>query len=542
MRSGGVGLRFAGFFGMAVSGNTDPKRVPTEYTGYSRMDKTWVLVAAILGSSMSFIDASAVNVALPIIQRELVASSDQMQWVIEAYALFLSALILAGGSLGDLFGRRRLFVIGIAIFAAASLGCAIAPSIIILIVARSVQGIGAALAVPESLALISVSFTGAERGRAIGTWSGFASLTGAAGPLIGGFLAQTASWRWVFIINVPLALVVLAIAVLRVPESRDEHAVHAVDWTGALLATSGLGALVYGLIRLPLPGGRADGTAFAIAGLAVLVAFVIAERRAKHPMMPVTMFRSRTFAIANLYTFALYLALGGSMYFFPYMLIDVQGYTPTAAGATFLPFVILQFGLSRWSGGLIARIGARTPLVAGAAIAGCAFIAYAIPGFGGTYWTTYFPAVLLLGIGATLFIAPLTTTVFDASDPALSGLASAMNNAISRAAALIAIAFFGIIFAGVFAGGFDGGLERAHISSTTRRLADAERAKFIAGTVPPDVPADDRAAVGRAVRTGYLAGFRAVMIVSAGVSFLAALIALLALPSLAAARKSAPAA
>src|SRR5471030_244619 len=226
------------------------------------MNTTWVLVAAILGSSMSFIDASAVNVALPIIQRELGATSAQMQWVIEAYALFLSALILVGGSLGDVFGRRKLFVIGIGIFALASIGCAAAPDIIVLIVARSVQGIGAALAVPESLALLSVTFTGDERGKAIGTWSGFASLTGAAGPVIGGYLAQTASWRWVFLINVPLAVLVLAIALLRVPESRDEKASHTIDLTGALLATIGLGTLVYGLIRVQLADGRIDGSAF----------------------------------------------------------------------------------------------------------------------------------------------------------------------------------------------------------------------------------------------------------------------------------------
>ncbi len=495
------------------------------------MNKTWVLVAAILGSSMSFIDATAVNVALPIIQRELGASSDQMQWVIEAYSLFLSALILVGGSLGDLYGRKKLFAIGIAVFALASLGCALAPNVIVLIAARSVQGMGAALALPESLALISVSFTGAERGRAIGTWSGFASIMGAAGPLIGGFLAQTASWRWVFVINAPLALVVLAIVVLRVPESRDENAAPGIDWSGALLATFGLGALVYGLIRFQLPNGHADGGACIAGGAGVLIAFLVAQRRAAHPMMPLKMFGSRPFAIANLYTFALYMALGGSLYFFPYMLIDVQGYAPTAAGAAFLPFVILQFAFSRWSGGLAARIGARTPLVIGAAVAGVAFIAYALPGIGGSYWTTYFPAVLLLGIGATFFIAPLTTTVFDASDPALSGVASAVNNAIARAAGLVAIALFGILFAGVFAGGFDARLQRVQVSAATRRLADAEQARFTAGTVPPDVPPADRPAVAAAVRSGYLAGFRAVMLASAGVAFLAALIAFLALPA-----------
>jgi EmrB/QacA subfamily drug resistance transporter len=496
------------------------------------MNKTWVLVAAILGSSMSFIDASAVNVALPIIQRELGATLAEMQWVIEAYALFLSALILVGGSLGDIFGRRKLFVIGIAIFTAASIGCAAAPSIIVLIVARSIQGIGAALAVPESLALISVTFSGDERGKAIGTWSGFASLTGAAGPVIGGYLAQTASWRWVFLINVPLAVLVLAIAVLHVPESRDEDASHEIDWSGALLATFGLGALVYGLIRVQLADGHVDGGIAIAAGLAVLAGFLAVERRTAHPMMPLTMFVSRVFRVANLYTFALYLALGGALYFFPFVLIDVQGYTPTAAGATFLPFVALQFGLSRWSGGIVHRVGARLPLVVGAALAGCAFILYSLPGVGSTnYWTSYFPAVLLLGIGATLFIAPLTTTVFDSSDPALSGLASGINNAVARTAGLVAIALFGIVFTAVFSSGFAGRLQGAHVSAQTQQLAMAEKARFAGGTVPPDVPAADRPAVTGAVKQGVLDGFRGVQYASASVSFLAALIAFFALPA-----------
>jgi EmrB/QacA subfamily drug resistance transporter len=495
------------------------------------MNKTWVLIAAILGSSMTFIDGAAVNVVLPIIQRDLGATSDQMQWVIESYALFLAALILVGGSLGDLFGRRKLFVIGIVIFTAASVACAAAPSIIVLIVARSVQGLGAAMAVPESLALISVTFSGDQRGKAIGTWSGFASLTSAAGPVIGGYLAQTFSWRWVFLINVPIAIAVLAIAILRVPESRDEDAAPSIDWKGAVLATAGLGFLVYGLIRVQFEAGRTDGTAFIVAGAIVLALFVLAERREAHPMMPPSMFGSRVFSIANLYTFGVYMAMGGGLYFFPYMLIDVQGYSPTAAGASFLPFVFLQFVFSRWSGGLVQRLGARLPLVAGAIFAGVAFVLYAIPGVGsGNFWTTYFPAVLMLGIGATFFIAPLTTTVFDSSDPALSGLASGINNAVARSAGLVAIALFGIVFAGVFNGGFSGRLENAHVSAATRILANAERPKFAAGTVPADVPAPDRPAVTVAVREGYLAGFRAVQYVSALICFLAALIAFLALP------------
>lgn len=494
------------------------------------MGKAWVLVAAILGSSMSFVDATAVNVSLPIMQRDLLANSAQMQWVVEGYALFLSALLLVGGSLGDVLGRKKMFVLGIAIFAAASAACAVAPTIAVLIAARCIQGIGGALAVPESLALISATFTGDERGRAIGTWAGFASITGAAGPVIGGLLVQHASWRWVFVINIPIAVAVLLIASVHVPESRDENANRAIDWTGALLATVGLGALVYGLIRLQASRSDHMGLASALGGAVALVLFIVAQRRARHPMMPLALFRSRGFSVANVYTLLLYMSLGGSLYFLPFLLIDVQHYTPTAAGAAGLPFVVLVFLLSRWSGGLIGRFGAQIPLVIGAALAGIAFILYALPDIGGSYWTTYFPAVVVLGLGGAFFIAPLTTTVFDSSDPSQSGIASAINNAISRAAGLIAVAVFGIILAAVFDRGFDARIASRQIAPETVKLLGTERERLTAGTVPPDIPAADRAAVGVALQSGYLAGFRAVMFASAGISFSAALISLVLLP------------
>src|ERR1700736_6097152 len=377
---------------------------------FGPVTKTWVLVAAILGSAMTFIDGTAVNVALPVIQRELGADAAQMQWVVEGYALFLAALILLGGSLGDLYGRKKMFLTGIVVFAAASVGCVFAPNVQVLIFARCVQGIGAACAMPESLALISATFEGAERGRAIGTWSGVAALVSAAGPVIGGYLAQHASWRWVFLINIPIAVAVVAISWRGVPESRDEEMPQHLDVPGAVLATLGLGAFTYGLIRSQ--GGVPDVTAVSVlvAGAAVLAAFVVVEARSRAPMLPLDLFRSRTFAAANLYTLFLYAALGGSLYFVPYLLVDVQRYTPTAAGGALLPFVVLMFALSRWSGGLTARIGARIPLVAGALIAGAGFAAFALPGIGGSYWTTYFPAALLLGIGGAVFVAPLTTT------------------------------------------------------------------------------------------------------------------------------------
>ncbi len=492
--------------------------------------KTWVLVAAILGSAMTFIDGSAVNVALPVIQRELGADAAQMQWVIEGYSLFLSALILLGGSLGDLYGRKRLFLSGIVIFALSSLACVFAPNVSVLIAARCIQGIGAACAMPESLALISATFTGDERGRAIGTWSGFASITGALGPVIGGWLAQHASWRWVFLINIPIAIAVIVISWRGYAESRDEEMPRRLDVPGAALATLGLGAFTFGLIRAQ--GGRPGvlGIAAVVVGIALLVAFVAVERRSSAPMMPLNLFRSRTFAAANLYTLFLYAAIGGSLYFLPYLLVDVQGYTPTAAGASLLPFVLTMFFASRWSGGLTHRIGARIPLVAGALVAALGFVAFALPGLGGSYWTTYFPAAMLLGIGGALFVAPLTTTVFDAVPDEKSGVASGVNNAVARTAGLLAVAALGIVLAGVFNGGFDRRIARHHVSPQTAQIAHDDRARLYAGTVPPDVPPRDRADVAAAVREGYLAGFRAVMAASAGVCVLAALIALLAIP------------
>jgi len=479
---------------------------------------------------MSFVDATAVNVALPIMQRDLHASSAELQWVIEGYALFLAALVLVGGSLGDILGRKKMFVLGVVIFAIASGVCAIAPTIGFLIAARCVQGIGGALAVPESLALISSTFTGGERGKAIGTWSGFSSITGAAGPVIGGVLPQHASWRWVFVINIPIAIAVVLISWRNVPESKDSKAVRGIDWSGAVLATAGLGALVYGMIRLQSERSDRVGLAAAAGGVIILAIFVYAQMHERHPMMPPDLFRSRSFSIANLYTFLMYMALGGSLYFFPFVLIDVQKYTPTDAGAANLPFVVLVFLLSRWSGGLITRIGARAPLVIGATVAGVAFLLYSLPGIGGAYWTTYFAAVCTLGIGAAFFVAPLTTTVFDSSDPSQSGVASAINNAISRAAGLIAIAVLGIVLSAVFDRSFDARLAASHVAPGTTTLLARERDRLTPGTLPREVPAADRAAVNLALASGYLAGYRAVMYAAAGIAFGAALIALVLLP------------
>jgi EmrB/QacA subfamily drug resistance transporter len=499
--------------------------------GDLRANGTRALLAAILGSSMSFIDGTAVNVALPVLQRDLNASAASVQWVVEGYSLFLSALILIGGVLGDRFGRRRVFGLGLIVFAGASVACGLAPNVELLILARCIQGVGGALAVPGSLALISTSFEGAARGRAIGTWSGASALTSAFGPVLGGWLVQSFSWRAVFFINVPLAIV--ALVLLRgVRETRDERAARSLDWAGAVLATSGLGALVYGLIRLE--GARLDGLGLgtAFAGCAFLAAFVFVERREAHPMLELDLFRSRTFTVANLYTLLLYAGLGGAFYFLPFELINVRGYSPFEAGATLLPFVVIVTAFSRFSGGLIERVGARLPLVLGALFDVAAYLTFGFAGSGGSYWTGVFPGAVLLGLGGACFVAPLTTAVMGAVDEAHAGLASGINNAVSRTAGLIAIAAFGIVVAANFERTFADELARAPaLSAATQRAVVSEHAQIVTGVVPADIAhAAESKPLTVAIHGAYTSGFSLAMFASAGLCAAAALLAWFALP------------
>jgi EmrB/QacA subfamily drug resistance transporter len=488
---------------------------------------TWVLVAAIAGSSMGSIDGTAVNVALPLVQRELQAGAGALQWIVEGYSLFLSALILVGGALGDRFGRRAIFVWGILVFALSSLACALAPNIGFLIAARCVQGVGAALSIPGSLALISAAFSGEARGQAIGTWSGFSAITTALGPVLGGWLAQEFSWRAVFLINLPLAALVVVVSLLGVPESRDEESPRSIDGVGALLATAGLGALVYGLIGMQGATAEMRFVAVTLLGGALLVAFVLYERfGAAHPMVRADLFASRPFAGANLYTLLLYAALGGSLYFLPFNLINVQGYTPVAAGASFLPFIIIMFVASRWSGGLVERIGARTPLVVGAVLAGAGFFGFARTGIGASYWTSFFPAAVILGLGGACFVAPLTTTVMDAVHVSQAGIASGINNAVSRAAGLVAIAGLGLALAGSFDAALQRDVTRLHVSAPAVAALARERNDILSGHVSQNVvPPAERTTVTGVIRDAYVAGFRTTMLIAVALSLCAAIIA-----------------
>lgn len=415
------------------------------------MPGTRVLAATILGSSMAFIDGSVVNVALPAIQAGFGSGVAAMQWVVNAYLLSLGALVLLGGALGDRVGRVRVFMAGVALFTAASLACGLAPGAAALIAARAVQGVGAALLVPGSLAIIGAAFPAAERGAAIGTWSGVGALTTALGPVLGGWLVDAASWRAIFLINLPLAAATLWLA-RGIAESRDAPAAGALaeagapDWPGALLLAAGLGALTYGFIEAP-SHGFASGPVllFLAAGLALLAGFAVQERRAASPMVPLQVFRNRVFSGANGLTLLLYFALSGVLFFLPFTLIQVHGYSATAAGAALLPLSVLLGGLSRPVGRLSQRIGARPLLVAGPLLAGLGFALLAMRAGDGRYWTGVLPGMAALAAGMTLAVAPLTTTVMGAVPPEHSGVASGINNAVARVAGLLAVAVLGVL-------------------------------------------------------------------------------------------------
>jgi EmrB/QacA subfamily drug resistance transporter len=475
--------------------------------------RRWVLAATILGSSMAFIDTTVVNVALPVLQRDLDASVSDAQWIIDAYLLVLSALILAGGSLGDRLGRVRVFGAGVAVFALASLWCGAAGSTAQLIAARALQGAGAALLVPGSLAIIAANFPREERGRAIGTWSALTALAIIAGPLLGGVLVQTISWRAVFFINAPIAAVVLLIVWKRVPPEAGERG-GAVDWLGTLLVTLGLGGVVFAFIEAPGRGwSSVPVSTAAIGGVLALVAFVFVERRAEQPIVPFSLFRSRAFTGANVLTLLLYAALSAATFLLPFNLIQVQGYTPSQAGAAFLPFVVTMSLISRWSGGLADRIGARPLLICGPLIAATGLALLALPSVGGPYWTTFFPALATLGVGMALTVAPLTTTVMTSiDDERHAGAASGINNAVARAAGLLSIAVLGALAVGTFSRELDARLAANGAPAEVRR-AMAEQSLHLAAAEAP--PGSDAPMVQKAVREAFVRAFRVTVLIAA---------------------------
>jgi EmrB/QacA subfamily drug resistance transporter len=436
-------------------------------------------LATILASATANIDESVVNVALPVIEKDLAASVEVIQWLVNAYTLCLSALLLVGGAAADRYGRRKIFIIGLAVFAAASLWCGLSPSIAQLIAARAVQGVGAALLVPCSLALIGASFDESERGKAIGTWAAFSAIASAIGPLLGGWIVDHFTWRWIFLINPPIALFAIWIAYSHVPESVDPQARGTLDWRGALLALLGLGGVCFGLMAAPSLGWSDVKVIAALAGgLLLLAAFLYVERYSATPMLRLDLFRSRAFSAVNLLTLLLYAALGATLFFLPFAIIQVHGYSAVLAGAVFLPLTIVMVLLSRWSGGLLDRFGARLPLVIGPAIAASGFALLAWSVGGGAYWA-FLGSTTVLGFGMAISVAPLTTAVLNAVPAHETGTASAINNADASLANLLAVAIFGMLALGFYDRALNRHLGDTTISTETLQSVEAARGQFI---------------------------------------------------------------
>lgn len=474
---------------------------------------------------MAAIDATAVNVTLPVLQTEFGASVTQVQWIIEAYALFLAALLLVGGSFGDVLGRRRTFAFGTAGFAVASALCGIAPTIETLIAARAFQGIAAALMVPGSLAIISSAFPPESRGKAIGTWAGLGSVPLAAGPVIGGWLTTEFSWRWVFFMNIPLAAAVLVLLFLYVHESKRDGGPR-LDWVGALVSVAGLGALTYGLIEAANLGFFHPLVISAVVGgLVLLAVFLVWEDRFSDPLVPPGIFRSKSFTGANLLTFMLYAALGIALFFVPFNLIQVQGFSATAAGAAWLPLILLLAVMSRWAGGLIPKYGARLPLVAGPALTGLGFFLLVVPGVGANYWLTFFPATIVLGIGMAITVAPLVTVVTTSVDESYLGTASGVNNAVSRVGPLIAIAVVGVVALGLFNASLDSQLESIDAPSTVLELLDGERIKLAGAEVPIEAGTETGPLIKTAINEAFVFAFRIIMLTGGVLAIASAMIA-----------------
>ena len=493
--------------------------------------RPWVLTATILGSSMAFIDSTAINVALPALQSSLHATVVDVQWVIEAYGLFLSALILVGGALGDSFGRRAMFLFGVVGFAVASAGCGFSSSIRELVLWRSVQGVAAAFLVPGSLAIISSSFDEQSRGKAIGTWAGFTTITTALGPILGGWLIEHASWHWVFFINVPLAVIVLAISVLYMPESRSSAA-ETVDWLGAALVTAGLAALVYGFLESAILGWRnprVSGTL--VFGFGALVLFVFVEKTGRTPMVPLKLFQSATFSGANQLTLYLYAALGIFFFLFPLNLIQIQKYSATATGAAVLPMILLMFFLSRWSGGLVTRYGPRLPLLVGPLIAAMGFLLFAVPGARAHYWTAFFPAFTVLGLGMAVSIAPLTTVVMNSVEQERVGIASGINNAVARVAGVLAIAVLGIVMVAAFAHSLRNSLSSLNLKADVVHELESNVPRLGDLRAPPDVEPQTAAMIRAAVVQAFVFGFRVITLLCALLALASAAVAWRKIPA-----------
>ncbi|WP_407178446.1 MFS transporter [Bradyrhizobium sp. STM 3562] len=464
---------------------------PAFDAGLSQRRKWLTVVATIVGSSMALLDSSVVNIALPAIQQALHADAAGTQWIVNAYLLLLGALVLIGGSAADLYGRRRIFVLGVAVFVAASIACGLSPNVAVLIVSRAVQGVGAALLTPASLAMLGATFGEQERTRAIGIWAGAGALTMAAGPSLGGWLVDQVSWRAIFLLNVPLAIAATALALRFACESSDPNAKQ-LDWSGSAAVAIGLAGITWGLSAIPASGIRDNAVLAALGvGTASLISFVVIEARLHdRAMMPLSLYRSRNFSAANALTLLLYFALGGALYYLPFGLIRLGGYSATEAGAALLPFALMMgFGAS-FAATMAERLGPRLLLTAGPIVAACGLAMLAFVDLSQAYWVGVFPPMFLLGVGMAITVPPLTSTVMGAAGKAHAGIASGIKNAVARVAGLLAVAALGAALFASFS---------YHLSATTPVQANEALNAVMSGQ--PAANAEAIAAFERALRT-----------------------------------------
>jgi EmrB/QacA subfamily drug resistance transporter len=491
----------------------------------------WVLVATILGSALAFMDGSVVNVALPALQAAFHATSSGIQWVVQGYALFGAALLLLGGAIGDHYGRRRTYVWGVALFALASAGCAASASLGQLVAARAVQGVGAALLIPQGLSILSASFSGEERGRAIGTWSGWTTVFAAVGPVLGGWLLQAWSWRLIFLLNLPFALLVIVLAP-RIPESRGgvDGKTQSLDWLGAVLATTGFAAIIYALSFAPEFGWRnLRVMAPLLGGGLLLVMFLWSQARRPNAMMPLSLFRIPRFLAANLLTFLLYGALYGALFVIPFYVIQVRRYAPVEAGAVFLPLIAMMFFFSARVGARAAKVGERRLMTGGALCAGAGFCLLAVFSANGAYWRSLLPGVLLLGVGITLAVAPLTTAVMSSVEASQTGIASAVNNALSRLAGLVSVSVLVLVLAHGFSTRLAHELGTSSLPVAARQAMTAGQARLHDTPIPDGLTEPERAQAARMLDRAFFAGYRSVMLWCAGSAWLGGLAVLVLL-------------
>ncbi|MBS1525641.1 MAG: MFS transporter [Bacteroidetes bacterium] len=489
----------------------------------------WVLVSAILASSMAFIDSTALNVALPSLQRSLNATGPDLFWLLNAYLLILAALILVGGSLGDRIGRKKVFMTGILVFIAGSAACGFAPTILVLIISRIMQGVGGALMIPGSLSLISSSINENERGKAIGTWSMFSTMVTVGGPILGGALADAGLWRYIFFINVPIGIVALIILWFKVAETRDADGGRAIDIPGSAAIALGLALITFGFLRIPAAGfGNPQVYLTLAGGIGMLIAFIYIEKTSKHAMMPLSLFSNPTFSGVNLLTFFLYAGLGSGMLFVSLDMIQEQRYTQLQAGLTFLPFTILMILISRFAGSLADQFGPRLLLILGPATAGIgllmlSFIGKEAQGVG-NYFKTFFPGIVTLGLGMSFTVAPLTTTVMSSVSDHFSGTASGVNNALTRVSNVFANAIFGTLAVLFFAGALQKQLAgQPSMPAKTKQYILAQAANLGDAKLPPGLK-DDKGRMVNLYRNGFAEAYSKIMKLSGGLALLGALV------------------